>query len=63
MVLLRAQGWSSVAALVGRGAFQRTLSHWYWGDYLELDADGSYPEHTADGREVRLDMTTGRVQH
>lgn len=49
----------TLSALIDRAAMQRTVSHWYWGNYLELDADGRYAVRTADGRKIRFDMTTG----
>ena len=49
----------ALSALVGREALQRTVSHWYWGDYLGLDAGGRYVVRTGAGREIRFDMTTG----
>jgi hypothetical protein len=50
-----------LSALIDRGALQRTVSHWYWGDYLGLDAEGRYAVRTADGRQIRFDMTTGKA--
>lgn len=50
----------ALSALVGGEALQRTVSHWYWGDYLGLDADGCYAVRTAGGREIRFEITTGR---
>ena len=50
----------ALSALVGLEALQRTVSHWYWGDYLGLGADGRYGVRTATGREIRFDMTTGK---
>ena len=42
---------------------QRTVSHYYWGDYLGLDADGRYVVKLSRGGKIRFDMTTGkRVQ-
>ena len=38
---------------------QRTVSHYYWGDYLGLDADGHYVVRVSRGGEIRFDMTTG----
>lgn len=49
----------ALSALVDRAALQRTVSHWYWGDYLGIDSNGRYAVRTADGREFRFDMTTG----
>ena len=39
---------------------QRTVSHYYWGDYLGLDADGHYVVNVSRGGEIRFDMTTGK---
>jgi hypothetical protein len=50
-----------LSALVGGEALQRTVSHWYWGDYLGLDADGYCTIRTADGRKIRFDMSSGKV--
>lgn len=49
----------ALSVLIDRAALQRTVSHWYWGDYLGLDADGRYAVRTADGREIHFEMTTG----
>ncbi|MBE9555645.1 MAG: hypothetical protein IMF08_02215 [Proteobacteria bacterium] len=49
----------ALSVLIDSAALQRTVSHWYWGDYLGLDANGHYAVHTADGKEFRFDMTTG----
>lgn len=49
----------ALSVLVDRKALQRTVSHWYWGDYLGLDANGRYTVRTAGSREIRFDMTTG----
>ena len=38
----------------------RTVSHYYWGDYLGFDENGRYVLRTATGREFRFDMTTGQ---
>lgn len=50
----------ALGTLTDHPAMQRTVSHWYWGDYLGLDADGRYVVRTADGHKTRFDMTTGR---
>jgi len=50
----------ALSAIVGGEALQRTVSHWYWGDYLGLDADGYFAVRTAGGREIRFEITTGR---
>jgi hypothetical protein len=39
---------------------RRTASHYYWGDYLGLDADGYYVVRVSRGGEIRFDMTTGQ---
>ena len=49
----------ALPVLVGDEALQRTVSHYYWGDYLGLDADGYYAVRTFAGREIRFDMATG----
>ena len=46
--------------LAGRRNLQRTVSHYYWGDYLGLDADGHYVVKVSRGDEIRFDMATGR---
>jgi len=49
--------------LVRRADLQRTVSHYYWGDYLGLDADGHYVVKVSRGGEIRFDMATGRRVH
>ena len=39
----------------------RTVPSYNWGDYLGLGADGRYRVRTATGREIRFDMTTGKL--
>jgi len=42
---------------------ERVGDYYRWGDYLGLDEDGYFVVRSATGREIRLDMTTGRVVH
>jgi hypothetical protein len=44
---------------IDSAGLQRTVSHWCWGDYPGLVADGRYAVRTAGGREIRFNMTTG----
>ena len=45
--------------LAGWLNLQRTVSHYYWGDYLGLDADGHYVVKVSRGGKIRFDMKTG----
>ena len=46
--------------LAGWLNLKRTVSHYYWGDYLGLNAEGHYVVRVSRGSEIRFDMTTGK---
>ena len=40
---------------------QRTVSHYFWGDYLGLDKRGRYVVETVENRRLAFDISTGRL--
>ena len=49
--------------LAGWLNLQRTVSHYYWGDYFGLDHDGHYVIKVSRGDKTHFDMTTGKRAH
>lgn len=39
---------------------RRTVSHYYWGNYLGFDQAGNYVVETVEGRTLHFDVTTGK---
>lgn len=46
--------------LAGWLNLQRTVSHYYWGDYYGFDGNGHYVVKISRGSKIRFDMTTGQ---
>ncbi len=42
---------------------ERTVSHWYWGNYVGFDSYGQFVVETVDGKRHRYDVSTGERVH